>query len=142
MVEVWGTNVYLNPQNTKLTGPVLVHNSLGAADTDLGTKWMLPYHASLTTDGSGNVTIIDADGTQRVFTKDATSTPQTYTANKEDAVLISTRSKTVEVCSRAPFLPAPRGSSLEPRRREMNEVNRGSGIEGYCEFADIFNATQ
>lgn len=107
-VEVGGgTNVYLNPRNTKLSGPVLVHNSLGAADTDLGTKWMLPYHASLTTDGSGNVTIIDADGTQRVFTKDATSTPQTYTANKEGAVLIGTPSKTVEVCSRAPFLPAP-----------------------------------
>lgn len=29
-----------------------------------------------------------------------------------------------------PFLSAPRESSPEPRRREMNEVNRGVGVRG------------
>ncbi|MFY9233102.1 MAG: RHS repeat-associated core domain-containing protein [Fimbriimonadaceae bacterium] len=67
---------YPSPDDTKLHGPLLIYNGLGTPDTDLGPKWMLPYHAKITTNvGNGDATLIDADGTERIYTKDAS--PQT-----------------------------------------------------------------
>jgi hypothetical protein len=39
--------VYPNPQDTELHGPVLIYNTLGTDDTDLGKKWMLPRDAHM-----------------------------------------------------------------------------------------------
>jgi hypothetical protein len=40
------TQAYPSPTASRLTGPVLVFNSLGTPETDLGPHWMLPYLAS------------------------------------------------------------------------------------------------
>jgi YD repeat-containing protein len=81
---------YVSPQASQLAGPTLVYNTLGVDDTTLGPKWMLPWHSYLDVDDeTGDVTLIDADGTRRAFTKDATEElPQTYTGNIESAVLM------------------------------------------------------
>lgn len=71
--------VYPSPDDTKLHGPVLVYNTMGTAATALGPKWMRPYDTYLTVDGSGNVTLIDADGTERVYQKVGSD----YQARKE-----------------------------------------------------------
>ena len=54
---------YPNPQNTKLNGPILIYNTLGTPDTDLGPKWMLPYDASVDWIQGTSLTLIDCDGT-------------------------------------------------------------------------------
>jgi len=71
--------VYQSPDDTKLHGPVLVYNTMGTNDTALGPKWMRPYDTYLTVAGNGDVTLIDADGTERFYDK----TNGTYSARKE-----------------------------------------------------------
>jgi RHS repeat-associated protein len=61
------SGAYPNPQSTTLNGPVLVFNTLGTSDTDLGPKWMLPYHATITENPTGFASVIDADGTKRDY---------------------------------------------------------------------------
>jgi YD repeat-containing protein len=80
---------YVSPQASQLSGPTLIYNTLGTADTALGPKWMLPWHSYLeVADETGDVTLNDADGTRRIFTKDSSEDlPQTYTGNIESAVL-------------------------------------------------------
>lgn len=82
-----GGPVYPNPQDTKLRGPVFVYNTMGTRDSDLGPKWMLPYDAYLTV-VSNVVTLVDADGTTRIFTESGGSSPQHFTAAKEDCTLV------------------------------------------------------
>lgn len=79
-----GGNAYPNPQDTKLTGPTLIYNTLGTPDTDLGPKWMLPYDASLVDDVFTDVRITDADGTYRIFEWNGSSA---YESDIEDATL-------------------------------------------------------
>jgi hypothetical protein len=69
------TASYPSPMASKLTGPVLFFTSLGTPETDLGPHWMLPFMASATTDAEGNVTILDFDGTTKVFNFSPGNTP-------------------------------------------------------------------
>ncbi|GIV02218.1 MAG: hypothetical protein KatS3mg015_1048 [Fimbriimonadales bacterium] len=71
--------VYPSPDDSRLHGPVFVFNSMGTAETTLGPKWMRPYDTYLTVAGNGDVTLIDADGTERFYQK----TNGTYSARKE-----------------------------------------------------------
>lgn len=78
---------YPSPMASRLSGPVLVFNSLGTPETDLGPHWMLPFMASATTHSpSGNVTILDYDGTTKEFTASGGDVPS-YASNKESDVL-------------------------------------------------------
>lgn len=59
-------------------------------DTTLGKKWMLPYHTTIAVDGgTGDITLTDADVTERFFDKDPgiVSPPYSYTAAKERDVM-------------------------------------------------------
>lgn len=75
--------VYPNPQNTKLSGPVLIYNTLGTEPTDLGAKWRLPWDATVDEYEAGFVTVIDADGAFREYEEGG----GVWTADKEEAVL-------------------------------------------------------
>ena len=83
------TQSYPSPMASRLTGPVLIFNSLGTPATDLGPHWMLPYMASATTDSEGNVTILDYDGTVKEFTSSGGDVPA-YSSSKESDVLTAT----------------------------------------------------